>query len=91
MTSNQEGTDLDKLLERVPSGWSRHVVDGRTWGVSRVEHANGKSTSFTADQLGGSGFFSANIWHTINGPILRPCEVPTETVLEFLEDLPSSE
>jgi len=42
----------------------------------------------TAEQLGGSVMFSANVWHTSNGPVLRPCEVPAETVLDFLESLP---
>ena len=81
-------SDLDALLARVPTGWSRHTVNGQAWGLSRVEHVGGRSTTLTADQLGGSDAFSANIWHTGNGPILRPCEVPAETVLGFLELLP---
>lgn len=42
----------------------------------------------TAEQLGGSVMFSANVWHTSNGLVLRPCEVRAETVLDFLESLP---
>jgi len=91
MTREQTQPDLDRLLERVPSGWSRQVVDGRSWGVSRVEHADGRSTTVTAEELGGSLMFSANVWHTSQGLILRPCEVRAETVLDFLESLPVSE
>jgi len=88
MTRDHAAPDLDELVDRVPGGWSRLVVDGRPWGVSRVEHAEGRSTTLTAEQLGGSVMFSANVWHTSNGPVLRPCEVPAETVLDFLESLP---
>lgn len=88
MTQDDARTDLDRLLERVPSGWSRQVVGGRSWGVSRVEHVDGRSTTVTAEQLGGSVMFSANVWHTSNGLLLRPCEVPADTVLDFLESLP---
>jgi hypothetical protein len=90
MVQDQAQSDLDRLLERVPGGWSRQEVDGRSWGVSRVEHVDGRSTTVTAEQLGGSLMFSANVWHTSHGAILRPCEVPAETVLDFLENLPAS-
>jgi len=69
---------------------SRQEVDGRSWGVSRVEHVDGRSTTVTAEELGGSLMFSANVWHTSQGPILRPCEVPAEIVLDFPEKLPAS-
>ena len=92
MTDLPDGktTDLDELLGRVPPGWTRHVVNGRPWGVSRVEHVDGRTTTLTAEQLGGASMFSANIWHTSNGPVLRPCEVPARVVLDFLEELPAT-
>lgn len=86
-----EPAELDKLLSRVPDGWTRQVVNGRSWGVSRVEHVGGRTTTFTAEELGGSAMFSANIWHTSDGPVLRPCEVPATTVLDFLKGLPQPE
>ena len=88
MTEREVRAELDELLGRVPEGWTRQIVGGRAWGLSRVEHVDGQSTTVTAEQLGGAVHFSANIWHTSDGPILRPCEVPAEMVLDFLHGLP---
>jgi hypothetical protein len=82
--------ELTELLGKVPEGWARRVVAGVPWGVSRVEHVGGRTTTLTAEQLGGTGYLSANIWHTTAGPVLRPCEVPAADVLQFLRDLPSA-
>ncbi|WP_345752518.1 hypothetical protein [Microbacterium rhizophilus] len=79
---------LGDLLARVPPGWSRQTVGDELWGVSRVEHAGGRSTTVTATQLGGPASFSANVWHIAEGDVLRPCEVPEECVLRFLRELP---
>jgi hypothetical protein len=89
MTDDVDPEELAELLSRVPRGWARRMVAGLPWGVSRVEHAGGRTTTLTAERLGGTGFLSANIWHTSAGPLLRPCEVPTADVLQFLRDLPS--
>ena len=91
MEDESPTTDLERLLARVPAGWSRHVIGNDSWGVSRTEHANGKSTTFAAEQLGGPVKFSANVWHTTHGPVLRPCEVPPDVVIDFLASLPSAE
>lgn len=85
------GTELDRLLANVPAGWSRHTIGKQSWGVSRVEHADGRSTTLTAEQLGGPVRFSANVRHTSRGLVLRPCEVPAEVVINFLERLPRVE
>lgn len=83
--------ELDRLLANVPAGWSRHTIGKQSWGVSRVEHADGRSTTLTAEQLGSPVKFSANVWHTSRGLVLRPCEVPADVVINFLEKLPSVE
>lgn len=82
------GTELDRLLANVPAGWSRHTIGKQSWGVSRVEHADGRSTTLTAEQLGSPVRFSANVWHTSRGLVLRPCEVPADVVISFLQELP---
>ena len=83
--------ELTDLLSRIPDGWTRQLVAGVPWGVSRVDHVGGRTTTLTAQQLGGIGFLSANVWHTTTGgTLLRPCEVPAAEVLQFLRDLPSA-
>ena len=91
MADEVDGVELTELLRRVPDGWTRRIVGGAPWGVSRVEHAGGRTTTLTAERLGGTGFLSANIWHTAAGPLLRPCEMPAADVMRFLRELPSDE
>ncbi len=79
--------DLDALVERVPIGWSRHVIDGCAWGISRVERAGG-ATTLEGEELGGTRRLSANVWRIASGTRLRPCEMPAEQVLEVLRALP---
>jgi hypothetical protein len=87
MADAVDPVELTELLSRVPEGWVHRVVAGVPWGVSRVEHVGGRTTTLTAERLGGIGFLSANIWHTRAGPILRPCEVPAADVIRFLREL----
>jgi peptide-methionine (S)-S-oxide reductase len=91
VTDDVDPDELTELLSKVADGWTRQVVAGVPWGVSRVEHAGGRTTTLTAERLGGTGFLSANIWHTTGGALLRPCEVPAGDVMQFLRDLPAPE
>lgn len=75
---------LDTLLRAIPEGWTRAEVDGKAWGVTRVTRAGGKVISLNAERLGDTEQLGANVWITSDGPILRPCEVPAEEVLQFL-------
>lgn len=80
--------ELDRLLARVPEGWTRFEIDGRPWAVSRVARAGGRSVTLEVEQLGGADSFGANVWLTSAGPVLKPCEVPPEKVLGLLRSLP---
>jgi len=81
---SEELGELGELVERVPPGWTRVLHHGRSWGLSRTDHAGGRSVFVEADELGGPGRLSANVWLTADGPLLRPCEVPAEQVLDLL-------
>ncbi|SEQ58018.1 hypothetical protein [Microlunatus flavus] len=76
--------DLARLVDRVPPGWTEVAYGGRTWGLSRTDRAEGRTTTLWAEELGGLGFVSANVWRTSGGEVLRPCEMPAETVLDLL-------
>ena len=91
MSGDVDPDELLEMLSKVPDGWTRRVVAGVPWGVSRVDRAGGRTTTLTAERLGGTGFLSANIWHTTSGPVLRPCEVPAGDVMQFLRDLPTQD
>lgn len=76
--------DLAALVDRVPEGWTRVAYDGRTYGLSRTTRADGRSISLYAEELGGDDVVSTNVYRTIDGDLLRPCEMPAEKVLDFL-------
>lgn len=76
--------DLAALVARVPPGWTRVSYRGRAWGLSRTDHAGGRSVFVEADELGGPGRLSTNVWFTADEVLLRPCEVPAPDVLAFL-------
>ena len=72
-------------MARLPEGWSPVRYAGRRYGVTRTTHTDGRSVSVYAEELGGPGVVSANIWLLSGGAELRPCEMPAATVLDFLE------
>lgn len=77
--------DLDALVEKIPEGWSRVRVAGQAWGVTRTTRANGKVVAISAERLSDAEQISANVWITTNGPVLKPCEVPADAVVSFLQ------
>ena len=79
-----ETVDLSALVERVPEGWTEVAYRGHAWGLSRTDRAEGRTTTLYAEELGGPGFVSANVWRTSGGEVLRPCEMPAAAVVDFL-------
>lgn len=77
-------SDLDELIAAIPEGWSRTRIAGETWAVTRTTRAGGKVVSLDAERLGSAEQLGANIWLTSEGAVLKPCEIPAETVLRFL-------
>ncbi len=73
------------LLERVAEGWTAVRYRGRRYGMRRTDRAGGHSVSVYAEELGGTDVVSTNVYRTTGGDVLKPCEMPAETVLEFLE------
>jgi hypothetical protein len=76
--------DLVALFERLPSGWSEVTYAGRRWGVTRVVRVGGRQQSVYAEELGGTDVVSANLYLAASGPLLKPCEMSADVVLEFL-------
>jgi peptide-methionine (S)-S-oxide reductase len=76
--------ELQDLVDRVPVGWTEVGYAGRTWGLTRADHAHGGTTTLYAEELGGASAVSANVWRTRGGAVLRPCEMPARDVLAFL-------
>lgn len=76
--------DLSGLVDALPEGWSEVTYAGRRYGLTKITHAGGRSLSVYAEQLGGADVISANVYRTTSGAVLKPCEMPAATVLDFL-------
>lgn len=78
------GAAAADLMDALPTGWSTVMVDGRRWGVTITTHGDGASRSLQARELAGSAVVGANLYTTSSGPVLRPCDVSSDTVVAFL-------
>lgn len=81
-------------LDRLPRGHSRGEYAGRRWGVTIDEAADRKRLWLWAEEQGGRGRVSFNLYRLAAGVALRPCEMPADTVVAFVlgycPDLPSA-
>ncbi|WP_460568145.1 hypothetical protein [Humibacter soli] len=91
MTDPNDGAELEALIAAIPEGWSRTRIDGQTWAVTRTTRAGGRVVSLDAERLGSAEALGANVWLTSGGAILKPCEIPAETVMTFLRKAASTQ
>ena len=73
-------------IKSIPLGYSEVVYRGKKYGVSRSDFNKGKSIKVYAHQLGGSDFVSLNYYITSKKESLKPCEMPKQKVIDFLNN-----
>lgn len=78
-------TPVADLVRRLPDGASTVRYRGSRWAVTRSSYAAGRSLKLWAEELGGEAFVSANVYVGSAGEAFRPCEMPAERVLAFLQ------
>jgi hypothetical protein len=72
-------------IHHIPPGYSEARYQGKRYSLNRTDRAGGRATSVYAKELGGNDFISFNYYHTAQGGTLKPCEMPEEKVLDFLD------
>lgn len=85
-----EKTNEMTLLERIqniPIGYSEVKYADKKYGITKSEFNHGKSYKIYAKELGGNNFISLNYYITSKGEILKPCEMPAQKVIHFLNNL----
>lgn len=75
---------IQKIIT-LPVGFSEVNYEGKRYGVSRTDFNNGKSIKVYAEELGGKHFISFNYFFTTRSNLLKPCEMPEQEVIHFLE------
>ena len=76
-----------KALTKIPLGHSYGSYQGKKYGISRSDFNKGKSVKIYAAELAGTDFVSLNVYFTSTETLLKPCEMPEEKVLDFLENV----
>ena len=76
--------NLSEKIRSIPLGYSEVCYRGKKFGVSRNDFNDGKSIKVFAEELGGSDFISFNFYQIESGNQLKPCEMPKQKVLDFL-------
>lgn len=72
------------LMAALPVGYSEVRYRGRRWSVTRTVQQDGRVEKLWAEELGGRGVVSANLYLLPSGEQLRPCEMPVSQVLDLL-------
>ncbi|ONH84783.1 hypothetical protein WDZ11_02855 [Roseomonas mucosa] len=72
-------------LGRLPKGYSEGNHAGRRYGVTLASSGDGRRRWLYAEELGGNGRISCNIYLDREGKaLLRPCEMPLGKVIDFV-------
>ena len=78
--------NLLKRIQQLPTGYSKVYYEKVKYGVTKSEFNQGNSFKIYATELGGNNFISLNYYCTSNNEILKPCEMPEEKVIHYLEN-----
>jgi len=76
-------TILNKI-KQFPKGFSFATYLEKRYSVTRTDFNSGKSFKLYAQELGGNNFISLNFYTTQSGSNLKPCEMPKQKVIHFL-------
>ncbi|WP_245962931.1 peptide methionine sulfoxide reductase [Ulvibacter antarcticus] len=73
-------------MQLIPIGYSEVYYKGEKYGLTRTDFNKGKSMKLYAKALGGTDFISCNYYITKQSELLKPCEMPKEKVLDFINN-----
>ena len=76
---------LEEKILNIPIGYSEVYFSGKRYSLTRSDFNDGKSLKIFAEELGGSDFISFNYYVTQNQSYIKPCEMPKEKVVAFVE------
>jgi hypothetical protein len=77
--------EIVRRLDQIPVGSSETFYRNRRYLVTKQLFNGGLSVKLYAEALGERDFISLNHYRTNTGDHLRPCEMPSEIVIHFLE------
>lgn len=75
---------LLKQIRKLSIGYSEVNYLNKKYGVTRSDYNKGGSYKIFAEELGGKDFISLNYYVTKTSESLKPCEMPKQKVIDFL-------
>jgi hypothetical protein len=76
-----------QYIQKIPEGYSEGIYNAIKYSVTKETFNNGKSFKIYGKELQGNDFISLNYYITSNKELLKPCEMPEEKVIHFLENI----
>ena len=77
--------EAHNLLAALPSGYSEGDYAGDRWGLTIKRSDDGRRWWLWGEALAGGAHVSGNLYVLADGrSLLKPCEMPAETVMAFL-------
>lgn len=77
---------IKEIILKIPIGYSEIIYEYRKYGVTRTDFNSGKSLKIFAKELSGKDFISFNYYMTNQDDLLKPCEMPSQKVIDFLKN-----
>jgi len=78
---------LLEIIQNIPEGYSEGIYRDSKYSVTKETFNKGKSFKILAEELKGTNFISLNFYCLKQENLLKPCEMPFEKVIHFLENL----
>lgn len=75
---------IKSKIEAIPLGYSEVIYRNKKYGLTRTDFNQGLSIKIFAEELGGNDIISLNFYVTKTSDSLRPCEMPLQKVIDFL-------
>lgn len=78
---------FDRRIKKLSDGSYSVFYKGRRYLLSKETHLEGKLIKLYAKELGGRDFISLNYYPRPQNPLLKPCEMPKQKVIDFIINL----
>lgn len=75
------------LIMQIQEGSSVGIYENSKYQILKETFNNAKSFKVYAEELKGTDFISFNYYITSKSHLLKPCEMPEEKVMHFLENV----
>ncbi len=73
-------------IQNIPEEYSEVQYNHKKYSIVKETFNNGQSYKIYAEELGGKDFISLNYYRMSHENVLKPCEMPKEKVIHFLNN-----